>query len=102
MTIIDEYLEQQEKYEKLYGEYTIVLMQIGHFYECYAIDNELEKTNATNIYRLSDIMNIQLTRKNKSITQNSRGNPIMIGVNIYSLDKYVQILINANSNECKF
>ena len=96
MTIIDEYLEQQEKYEKLYGEYTIVLMQIGHFYECYAIDNELEKTNATNIYRLSDIMNIQLTRKNKSITQNSRGNPIMIGVNIYSLDKYVQILINAN------
>ena len=37
-----------------------------------------------------------MTRKNKSISKNSRGNPLMIGVNIYSIDKYIQILLNAN------
>ena len=37
-----------------------------------------------------------MTRKNKSISENSRGNPLMIGVNIYSIDKYIQILLNAN------
>ena len=41
-------------------------------------------------------MNIQMTRKNKSIPQNNRGNPLMIGVNIFSIDKFVQILLNAN------
>ena len=96
MTIIDDYLNYQEKYAKEYGENTIVLMQVGHFFEVYAIDNEKEKSNSENIYRLSDIMNIQLTRKNKSIKENSRKNPMMIGINLCSADKYIQILLNAN------
>ena len=96
MTIIDDYLELQEEYVAKYGENTIVLMQIGHFYEAYAIDNEVEKTNSENVYRLSDILNIQLTRKNKSIIENSRGNPIMIGVNLFSIDKYITLLLNSN------
>ena len=40
MTLIDDYLAEQEKYEFRYGENTIVLMQVGHFYECYAVDNQ--------------------------------------------------------------
>jgi DNA mismatch repair protein MutS len=96
MTIIDDYLDEQIKYEKKYGKYTIVLMQVGHFYEAYGVDNEKENTNRENMARLADIMNIQMTRKNKSISENNRGNPLMIGVNIYSIDKYIQILLNAN------
>ena len=96
MTIIDDYLEYQAKYRKEYGEYTVVLMQVGHFFEAYAVDNDKERSNADNIYRLSDVMNIQMTRKNKSIPDNSRKNPLMIGVNIFSSDKYIQILLNAN------
>ena len=69
MTLIDEYLEEAEKYAKKYGENTVVLMQVGHFYEAYAVDNEKERPNADNLYRLSDIMNIQMTRKNKSIVE---------------------------------
>ena len=68
-------------------------MQVGHFYEAYAVDNEKERANADNLYRLSDIMNIQMTRKNKSVVENSRGNLLMI-VNIYPIDKFVQILPN--------
>ena len=96
MTIIDDYLNEQQKYEKKYGKSTIVLMQVGHFYEAYGVDNEKENTNSENMKNLADIMNIQMTRKNKSISDNSRGNPLMIGVNIYSIDKYIQILLNAN------
>ena len=96
MTLIDDYLEKQLEYEKKYGELTIVLMQVGHFYEAYGVDNEKEKTNSENLKRLSDILNIQLTKKNKNIVEISRGNPLMMGVNIYSIDKFVQILLNNN------
>ena len=58
MTLIDDYLAEQEKYELRYGENTIVLMQVGHFYECYAVDNQNEQINGTNLYKLSDILNI--------------------------------------------
>ena len=33
MTLIDDYLAEQQTYEKKYGSNTIVLMQVGHFYE---------------------------------------------------------------------
>ena len=96
MTLIDDYLSEQINYEKKYGDNTIVLMQVGHFYEAYGVSNDEEKTNSANMTKLSDIMNIQMTRKNKNITGNNRHNPLMIGVNIYSIDKYIQILLNAN------
>lgn len=96
MTIIDDYLSSQQEFEKKYGEDTIVLMQVGHFYEAYAVNNVNENVNGDNLIRLSDVLNIQLTRKNKSIIENSRKNPLMIGVNIWSIDKYIQILLNNN------
>ena len=96
MTIIDDYLELSDKYSKEYGEDTLLLMQVGHFFECYAIDNATEKTNTHAFYKSADIMNIQVTRKSKKITENSRGNPLMTGINIYTRDKYIQILLDAN------
>ena len=96
MTLIDEYLETQEKYEKKYGSNTIVLMQVGHFFEAYGVNNDDENNNGDNLYKLSNILNIQMTRKNKSIIENSRSNPLMIGVNIYSIDKFIQLLLNNN------
>ena len=96
MTIIDDYLELADKYTLEYGEDTLLLIQVGHFFECYAIDNEKEKINTHAFYKSADIMNIQVTRKSKKITENSRGNPLMTGVNIYTRDKYIQILLDAN------
>ena len=96
MTLIDDYLKEQITFTSKYGNRTIVLMQVGHFYECYGVDNDDEKTNSENLYRLSDILDIQLTRKNKNIKESSRKNPLMIGVNIYSIDKYIQMLLNNN------
>ncbi len=96
MTIIDDYLDYQDEYSHKYGENTCVLMQVGHFFEAYAVDNEKEKSNSDNMYKMANIMNIQMTRKNKSILENSRKNPLMIGVNLLSVEKYIQILLNKN------
>jgi DNA mismatch repair protein MutS len=96
MTIIDDYLEYQKDFVNKYGDLTIVMMQVGHFFEAYGVDNNEEKSNSENLYRLSDIMNIQMTRKNKKITENSRKNPLMIGFNLWSVNKYIQILTSNN------
>ena len=37
MTLIDDYFELQVKYEKKFGEKTIVLMQVGGFFEIYGV-----------------------------------------------------------------
>jgi Mismatch repair ATPase (MutS family) len=94
MTLSDEYLEESITFIKKYGENTAVLMQVGHFYEAYALDTPEENINADNLRRMANIMNIQMTRKNKNIVEISRKNPMMIGVNIYSIDKFVQLLLN--------
>ena len=96
MLITDEYLELQEKYVKVYGNDTIVLMQVGSFYECYAVDNEIERTNSDRIHKIADILNIQKTKKDKKKAVINRSNPFMIGVPIWSIDKYIQMLLNAN------
>lgn len=92
----DYYLQEYQKYCKIYGENTCVLMQCGHFYEVYAVDNEKEQINAEGIRRLSEIMNIQLTRKNKKIEENNRKNLLMIGIPLHAKDKYLSMLLNAN------
>ena len=47
-------------------------MQVGGFFECYAIDNEEEKTNSENLYFICDFMNIQISIKNIQLFRSSR------------------------------
>ena len=63
MTIIDDYLKFQEEQVKRFNETTLLFMQVGHFYEAYAVDNAKEKSNADNVYRVADILNIQVHQK---------------------------------------
>ena len=92
--LIDDYLEYQIQYQKKYGDKTIILMQVGSFFEAYAIDNEGEKINVENLYYICDLMNIQISRKNKNIVKSSRSNPLMAGFPLLAIDKFIQILIN--------
>ena len=92
--LIDDYLDYQKQYEKKYGPKTIILMQVGGFFECYAIDNEDEKTNSENLYFICDFMNIQISRKNKNIQKITRSNPLMAGFPLLAIDKFIQILLS--------
>jgi len=89
--IIDEYLEKQQEYKIKYGDNTIILMQVGSFYELYSIIE-----NCPFLYKIGDICNLQISRKNKTIKDVSKNNPLMAGFPMWALDKFLQILIQNN------
>lgn len=89
MNLTDEYLEYCEKYTKEYGDKTCVLMQIGSFYE-------MQMVKEGNIFEVSRLLNIQVTRKNKSISEISKKNPYMAGFPKHSLSKFLPVLIEHN------
>ena len=91
MLILD-YLDQQIEFEKKYGKNTLVLMQVGSFFEFYGVDNDQEKIGNAKI--IAEILNIQLTRRNKSILENSRNNCLMAGFPTHSLKRFIQILLS--------
>ena len=59
------YFKIQELFDKKYGENALVLMEIGTFFEVYEVNNEKEKIGKAK--EIAELLNIQLTRKNKSI-----------------------------------
>ncbi len=89
--IVEEYFDVLSQYTKKYGDKTVVLFQVGAFYEVYGIDNTKEKIG--NVSDLSNILNVQKTRANKKIIESSLSNPELIGFPINSLDKYLSVLI---------
>ena len=90
LNINDEYLMYHEKYEKIYGKSkSIVLMQVGSFHEAYATDER-----GPNLFRLSEILNIVCTRKDKSQDKIDEKNPYMLGFPSVSLSKFLKILID--------
>ena len=67
-------------------------MEVGSFFEFYAIENEDTKEGA-DMSEICTILNIQSTRKNKSIPTCSRSNPLMAGFPSYALPKFIEMLL---------
>ena len=44
MALVKEYFNLCNKYQNEYGNKTILLMQVGSFYECYGIKNKTQNT----------------------------------------------------------
>ncbi len=87
------YFELQKYFEAKYGKDTIILIEIGSFFELYEVNNnELKIGKAKEI---AELLNIQLTRKNKSIVENSMKNPLLAGVPTVSIERYLARLINS-------
>ena len=90
-TIIDEYLDYQTQFEKKYGPKTIVLMEVGSFFEVYGVENDTEHIGR--VSELSALLNVVKTKKNKNISTHDRKNPLMLGFPNFSLDKFLKILV---------
>jgi len=93
MTVIDDYFKYQQDAEKKYGVQTTVFFENGSFYEIYGVDNEKEKIGRPN--EVANILNIAITRKNKKIIENSRSNPLLVGVPTHAQEKHVNALLNS-------
>ena len=93
--ILKEYLKYHDENIQKYGENTVVLMQVGSFYEIYSVQNESINVGA-DIYKLADILGIQVVRRNKSIPEINYDNFLMAGWNMYATEKFQKILLNHN------
>ncbi len=86
------YFELQEYFEKKYGNNTIILIEIGSFFEIYEVNNDELKIGKAK--EIATLLNIQLTRKNKAIAKNSIKNPLLAGVPAVSIERYIARLID--------
>jgi DNA mismatch repair protein MutS len=91
--LIDDYISYSKKYKEIYGEKTVILMQVGSFFEFYGIP---DKNQGVNVDEICNILEIQSTRKNKSNTIIDKNNPKMAGIPLYVVNKYINILTEYN------
>jgi len=85
------YFDLQSYFETKYGSNALVLMEIGTFFEVYEVNNDNLKIGKAK--EIAELLNIQLTRKNKAILENSLSNPLLAGVPSVSIDRYLSRLI---------
>jgi DNA mismatch repair protein MutS len=90
MALVKEYLDITKKYKALYGERTLVLMQVGSFYECYAIKKAKNVYEGSNILDFTQINDMIIANKNTSIDGNEI---VMAGFCLAQKDKYVKKMI---------
>ena len=72
-------------------------MQVGGFYEIYAVIIEDKNIHlGPDIYHIGDMLNIQVTRKNKSKKEVNYKNYLLAGIPDHALEKYKKVLLNNN------
>ena len=86
------YFDLQRFFEEKYGKDTVVFMEIGTFYEVYEVNNDEEQVGKAK--EIAELLNIQLTKKNKNIIENSDKNPLLAGVPAVSFERYLSRLIS--------
>ena len=89
--LTQKYFKLQHLFEEKYGKDTIVLMEIGTFFKVYEVNNDLEQIGKAK--EIAELLNIQLTRKNKSILENNQSNPLTAEVPAVSFEKHINRII---------
>ena len=93
MALIKECIQLTNKYQCEYGEKTIVLMQVGAFFEVYGLKNkDTDIISGSQIEDFSRICDLNIADKKSSI---GNDNVIMAGFSHYMIDKYLKKLQDA-------
>tara|TARA_B110001469_G_scaffold71287_1_gene67775 strand:- start:2142 stop:5216 length:3075 start_codon:yes stop_codon:yes gene_type:complete len=95
--IILEYDKYKKMYSKKYGAKTVILMQLGGFYElCAALEEDVQY-GETDIYNLCDnILNIAVAKKKNKTSKSTMGvvvNYLQAGFPLVSKEKFINILL---------
>lgn len=90
-SMIDEYFQIYENSVKEYGENTVLLYQVGSFYEIYEINNSDECIG--NAKKIANILELNIANKSGDNTKSTRKHPIFVGFTYSILDKYLSILL---------
>lgn len=90
MSIVKEYLALTQKWKKEYGEKTLVLMQVGSFFEVYALKakdtNELQGSNINDFATLNEMV---ISPKQAFVEEKQ---VMMAGFGLPQIEKYVKKL----------
>jgi len=93
MALIKEYFELTKKYQDEYGCNTILLMQVGSFFEVYGIYNEKTETIfGSKIIEFSQICELNIVEKNTCI---GKDNVMMAGFKDMQIEKYIKKIQDA-------
>jgi len=88
MALIKEYFELTKKYQDEYGENTILLMQVGSFFEVYGIYSEITKAiTGSKILDFSQICELNIVEKNTCV---GKDNVMMAGFKDMQIEKYIK------------
>lgn len=92
--IIEKYINLTNQYKIKYGTNTVILLQVGSFYEMYGLENQDKTIEGSNIVEVAEICELNISSKQIDKKTNK---PIkMAGFGVHSLDKYLDKIINAN------
>lgn len=88
------YFQYTREHIEKYGEKTIVLLQVGAFFEIYGLkDPNTGEISESHIAELSNICNLHIS--DKKMTYNNK-NVVMAGFRDFTLDKYILLLTENN------
>ena len=90
---MNEYFELTKRFQDEYGERTILLMQVGAFFEVYGInDKELNVITSSKILDFSQICELNIVDKNTCVGKN---NVMMAGFKDIMIEKYLRKIQDA-------
>ena len=89
MALIKEYFSLTEKYIAEYGERTIVLMQVGAFFEVYGLRHTSGELRGSDIINFSRICDLNIADKKQCV---GKEGVVMAGFSHYMIDKYLKKL----------
>lgn len=93
MALIKEYFELTTRYQDEYGENTILLMQVGSFFEVYGIYNEnTDVIFGSKIVDFSQICELNIVEKNTCV---GKDNVMMAGFKDMQIEKYIKKIQDA-------
>ena len=93
MSLINEYFELTKRFQDEYGENTILLMQVGAFFEVYGIYNkESDVITSSKICDFSQICELNVVDKNICVGKN---NVMMAGFKDFQIEKYLRKIQDA-------
>ena len=91
MALVKEYFEITKRYQLEYGKKTILLMQVGAFFEVYGLAG-LENKVESQIYEFAQICDLNIADK-KTVLGSCQ--VVMAGFSLYMIDKYLKKLQEA-------
>ena len=98
MALVKDYFEKTQYYKNLYGDKTVVLMQVGAFFEIYGLRKNKE-IHGSNILDISQFADLNISDKHVCV---GKSDVIMAGFRDHQLDKYLKKLQDNNYTSAIF